>query len=211
MKTLISIPEFKALIRKEYLYDLTKGHGEYVEAIICAVKSIAGRALTFSALLDSGALFSGLPVSAIVSKPLSKDTPDYGLDYLSLWDCLSNEIDVEEINVLSEHRCRVIMKNKRWEFGEYAMSFTWGNSFWATDPVEDKVMNLIALDNGQYAIQPNNRCLFMDMSFTPHSKQQDKLDYMVNTHVWRSETSERWATEDSQAFQYEMKEANHVG
>ena len=48
MNFVANIPYTKCWVRKEYLHDLERGHGEFVEAVIIAVKSVQGRALTVS-------------------------------------------------------------------------------------------------------------------------------------------------------------------
>ena len=40
-----NVPPVKVFVKKQYLYDLKKGHGEFVEGIWTTVKSIQGRAL----------------------------------------------------------------------------------------------------------------------------------------------------------------------
>ena len=62
-----NLPHLKCYVRKEYLHDLNKGHGEFVDCVIIAVKSIQGRALMFEAYLpDYGACFDKFPLSAFV-------------------------------------------------------------------------------------------------------------------------------------------------
>ena len=42
-----NLPPIELYVKKEYLYDLEKGHGELVEGLWVSVKSIQGRALYF--------------------------------------------------------------------------------------------------------------------------------------------------------------------
>ena len=70
-----NIPATYAQIRKEYLYDLEKGHGELTPGLWISVRSIQAKALYFETLLtDYGALFDKLPLSAFVWKE------DYDVD-----------------------------------------------------------------------------------------------------------------------------------
>ena len=46
-----NLPPERVLVRKEYLYDLEKGHGEYTEGIWISVKSVQGKAFYFETLL----------------------------------------------------------------------------------------------------------------------------------------------------------------
>jgi len=62
-----NLPPVHVYIKKEYLYDLQKGHGELTPGVWISVKSIQGRALYFETLLtDYGALYDKLPISAFV-------------------------------------------------------------------------------------------------------------------------------------------------
>ena len=69
MNFVANTPYIKCWVRKEYLHDLEKGHGELVEAVMVAVKSVQGRALMFEAYLpEYGACFDKFPLSAFVWK-----------------------------------------------------------------------------------------------------------------------------------------------
>ena len=62
-----NLPPIELYVKKEYLYDLEKGHGELVEGLWITVTSIQGRALYFETYLpDYGAVYDKLPLSAFV-------------------------------------------------------------------------------------------------------------------------------------------------
>ena len=83
-----NLPHLKCYVRKEYLHDLNKGHGEFVDCVIIAVKSIQGRALMFEAYLpDYGACFDKFPLSAFVWKKNIKEEDQLSLVTISLLDC----------------------------------------------------------------------------------------------------------------------------
>ena len=85
-----NLPPTNVYVRKEYLYDLKKGHGEYTPGLWISVKSVEGKALYFETLLtEYGALFDKLPLSAFVWKT---DHEDLSLDTLQLWDCFDYNI-----------------------------------------------------------------------------------------------------------------------
>ena len=91
MNFVANIPYLKCWVKKEYLHDLEKGHGEFVECVLLAVKSIQGRALMFEAYLpDYGACFDKFPISAFVWKTDIKLEEQLPLGTLELWDGFSN-------------------------------------------------------------------------------------------------------------------------
>jgi hypothetical protein len=50
-------PPIYCQIRREYLYDLKKHHGEVQDAIIFGLSAITGRAILFHAIMENGAVF----------------------------------------------------------------------------------------------------------------------------------------------------------
>ena len=69
MQFVANIPYIKCYLKKEYLYDLEKGHGEFEECVLLSVKSMQGRALMFEAYLPQyGACYDKFPLSAFVWK-----------------------------------------------------------------------------------------------------------------------------------------------
>ena len=63
-----NIPVEYAQIRREYLYDLKKHHGEVEDCVIFGISCITGRAILFHALMESGAVFYRLPISAFIQR-----------------------------------------------------------------------------------------------------------------------------------------------
>ena len=53
MNFVANLPYIKCFLKKEYLYDLEKGHGEYEECVLISVKSMQGRALMFEAYIPA--------------------------------------------------------------------------------------------------------------------------------------------------------------
>jgi hypothetical protein len=68
-------------------------------------------------------------------------------------------------------------------------------------PEDHKSFNFIELDNGQYAAQPNNRCLFFDAASNP--KQMLFPDFRVCTKKYVVEQNPKWRLGDSNTVMYE--------
>ena len=84
----VNIPHIDVYVKKEFLYDNEKGHGELTEGVWVTAKSIQGRALYFETYLpEYGALYDKLPISAFVSEPELPD-PDMNLPNLQFWNCM---------------------------------------------------------------------------------------------------------------------------
>ena len=63
-----NIPVTYAQIRREYLYDLQKHHGEVEDCIIFGLSAITGRSILFHAIMENGAIFYRLPISAFIQR-----------------------------------------------------------------------------------------------------------------------------------------------
>ena len=60
-----NIPVEYAQIRREYLYDLKKHHGEVEDCIVFGIAAITGKPILFHAIMENGAIFYRLPISAL--------------------------------------------------------------------------------------------------------------------------------------------------
>ena len=63
-----NIPVMYSQIRREYLYDLKEHHGEVEDCIIFGLASITGRPILFHAIMENGAVFYRLPISAFIQR-----------------------------------------------------------------------------------------------------------------------------------------------
>ena len=184
-------------VKKEFLYDHTKGHGELTPGIWVSVRSIQSKALYFETMLtDYGALFDKLPISAFVWKEDFDKDNQLPLDVLQLWDCFDYNITVIQKPMLG--RCQFFGKDKKMHDGEYEFTIDTAHpdrsvldvNFSEHDP-EHKTFNIIALDNGQFAAQPNNRCIFFDNSLMKNDRLK-KPDFKVCTQNYAVETEPKW-------------------
>ena len=53
----VNIPPTYAQIRREYLYDLKKHHGEVEDCIVFGISALTGRSILFHAIMENGAIF----------------------------------------------------------------------------------------------------------------------------------------------------------
>ena len=204
-----NLPPVKVYVKKEYLYDHQKGHGEYVEGVWITVKSIQGRALYFETYLpEYGALYDKLPISAFVNSPDIKNSLE--LEELELWDAFSYHITVIEKKNLGE-RCKYLAPSKKWYYGKYLFTIDSChadtnilNVSYSEVPEEHKSFNILELDNGHYAAQPNNRCLFYEKSMTPSKMLQP--DFKVSTEYYSVENKSKWTAGDDTNYFYGLKE-----
>ena len=205
-----NLPPTKVYIKKEYLYDHEKGHGEFVEGVWITVKSIQGRALYFETYLpEYGALYDKLPISAFVNS--SDIKLNLELEELELWDAFSYHIAVINKAYMGSMKCKYLAPSNKWYYGKYLFTIDSCHSDtnilnvnYSEVPEEHKSFNILELDNGHFAAQPNNRVLFYDKSLTPSKPSQP--DFKVSTKYYSVEDKTKWTAGDDSSFFYELKE-----
>ena len=204
-----NLPPIELFVKKEYLYDLEKGHGELVEGLWVSVKSIQGRALYFETYLpEYGAVYDKLPLSAFVwKKDYEGDLP---LEELELWDCFSYHISVLEKRFLKGQRAKYYSPSKVWREGTYLFTIdschadsNLLNTTFSELPTQHKSFNIIKLDNGYFAAQPNNRMLIYDKSYSP--KQLKFPDFKVSSIEYSVEDKQKITFGDDDEFFYGIK------
>ena len=205
-----NIPPIYCNVRKEYLYDLKKHQDESEECIIFGVASISGRALLFHIMLPNGAVYYRLPISAFFQKNFSRSqVPNMRVDELQLWNCFSYWPSVHTFDFLAGVEGKYLGKNKKFYTGQYLFTIDWAhpetnilNTEHSEIPQEHKCAHIIALDNGNYAAQPNNRIIWHINNYTTSNEWPD---YKVQSSVWDVEGRD-WVTEDSDKMFYEVNE-----
>ena len=205
-----NIPTVYCYIRKEFLYDFEKGHGEYEPCYWVTAKSIQGQALRIEAYLPNyGALYDKFPLDAFVSRNTNLNPKEFlPLNYLQIWDCMGYDITVIRKSFLQNLSCKFYAKDKNWYEGKYMFTLDHANADpnivptgFAEEPMDHKSFNFIELDNGQYAAQPNNRTIFLDPSSNP--KELKFPDFKVCTKKYVVEHNAKWALGDSDTVMYE--------
>ena len=214
MNFVANLPYTKVFIKKEYLHDLEKGHGEFVEAVLISVKSIQGRALYFEAYLpDYGACFDKFPLCAFTWRTDIKKEEQLKLGELCLWDSFSYDIQVWSKRLLRNCDVKILLKGDKKMKGEYLFTIDAChsdsniiNTTVAEVPSEHKQHNFGKLDNGQFFAQPNNRMLWFEQSLTP--KELKIPDFQVSSRYFFSEQEEKWAFGDSKDYFYKDEKRN---
>lgn len=210
MSFVTPLPPEKVWVRAEYLYDHDDSRqGQLVEGVWVSVKSIRGQAFRFETYLpEFGALYDKLPLDAFIWS----DTPGnlLPLDVLQIWDCMSYHVELIHKPFLAGLRAEFFGKDRQMHQGEYLWTLdscepdpripTYGFS---ETPEEHKSFNLLRLDNGQFALQPNNRCRFFDPAITHPELRMP--DFKVCTKTYRVENTAKWRLGDTSTVTYDQR------
>ena len=208
-----NIPVIYCQVRREYLYDLKKHHGEVEDCMVFGIASMPGRALLFHAIMQNGGVYYRLPISAFIQNGFDVEkVPRPRLDELELWNCFSYYPSVICFDALSVAG-KYWGKDRKWHTGSYLFTVDWAHpdsNIVDTDhsevPQEHKCAHIMALDDGNYAAQPNNRILWHIPSFTVRNEVPD---WQVNHQVWSVEDSREWRTADTDKFFYDIEETKN--
>jgi len=212
MSFVTPLPPEKVWVRAEYLYDGDQNReGELVEGVWVSAKSIRGQAFRFETYLpEFGALYDKLPIDAFVWHDVIERDDMLPLDVLQIWDCMSYHVELIHKPFLAGLRAEFFGKDKRLHQGEYM----WTLDSCEPDPrvpaygfsetaEEHKSFNMLRLDSGQFALQPNNRCRFFDPAIT-HAELKTP-DFKVCTTVFRVENTAKWRLGDTSTVTYDER------
>ena len=208
-----SLPPIKCFVKREFLYNFQKGHGELEPAVWVSLKALRGQVFRIESLLPNyGALYDKLPIHAYVWHDETYETsglPSLPIDVLPLWDCMGYRFTIVEKIGLRNLGVKFLGKDKEWHFGRYMFTVDFCADEMALDTgftetaEEHKSFNFIQLDNGQFAAQPNNRCLWYDQSLIPAETKHP--DFQAAQRLWTVDGTRKWAAGDDWFYDIEEK------
>lgn len=203
-----NIPPISAYVRGNYLRDQQDSHGKYFPVTIFGVASIQSRSPLFHFLMEDGGVWWRAPISAFCTEP---GVPEVDIHDLVMWNCFSPYITVTRFSMMANRKMQYIDRSKNKVFGKYLFTLDWHaperniiDTEFSETPADHKCGHVIARDDGNFAIQPNNRVLLLDPSFV--TKPGDlQIDRLVNSRLWDVEDGSKWTTEDSNRYNYDIK------
>jgi hypothetical protein len=204
MKLNANVSSFKAVVKKSYFTKNEADNDEYYNVYVFGVQSIAGKMLTFHILTDSGMMRSRVPLSEIYIQKPKKDVPFY---YKQLWDCFSENVSVIEYDFLAYHRCQVVLRDGSKVWANYMFTVDWYNNPYSNEPSDYKCGHILSSDDGYLLCMPNNRIFWKDSNWVTKRLPEDLKQYKVDTELLSVENqSDKWITEDTDSFYYDIIE-----
>ena len=141
---------------------------------------------------EYAAVYDKLPISAFVSEPKTPD-PDMDLPNLQFWNCMDYGVTTICKQFIGSMDYELYTRDYGSQLGKYVITIDnyhdepdTPDYSTAETPSEHKSHNLIALNNGQFALYPNNRMRIYDNSLTP--KNPKMPDFKVSTRIFRCRT-----------------------
>ena len=206
-----NIPPIECYVRGNFLRDQKDSHDKYFECVVFGFTSIPKQVPLFHYMMTDGGIWWRAPISAFCKKP---DTPEMPLNELMLWDSFSYNVSVTRFYQLDGCKMIYTSRRKKQLEGTYLFTIDWCagdynelDFGYAEKPDQHKCGHVIALDNGNYAIQPNNRLRIFDPSMAA-DPSKPLIHRLVNTRIWSVEDTSKWITDEDQegSYDYEYKE-----
>jgi len=204
----VNIPVIEAKVRLEYMnQNLPEFVGKFAECQIFGMASIPGQTPLFHFLCDDGGVYWRMPIHAFCWRT---DATTPLLEDVALWDSFSYHASVFTIDMFKNKRVSYVDRSKHEQQGCYLFTIDWfgdnGKSYGFSEaPGQHKCGHVLKLDNGNFAIQPNNRLKIFDPNFTVEDVCYPR---MLARTLYSSEQSGRWRTANDEKYDYEIHDIN---
>lgn len=196
------LPPWTCYIRNEFLFNHTKGWGEFSLCDVHSVASIEKRVPLFEAFLENGVNWTRRPLHAFCWNEHAKIQEIQRVYY---WNCFSPYIDVQIRPRLAGLRAELIAYDGKKEAGEYMFTLDWS---WENKSIldtnfsetpEHKCAHLFKMDNGNYYAYPNNRIIWYDSAWT-HNRIKGNPGYKIDMNYYSVENKTWGETDDSYIY-----------
>ena len=189
-----NIPPIDCYVRGNFLRNQEDSHDKYFSCVIFGVSSVQNRSPLFHFMMEDGGLWWRMPINAFCKEP---STPEVDLHNLVLWNSFSPNVAVTKFANLTNLKMSYRDRNRNVVSGKYLFTLDWHNpesnrldDGYSETPNEHKCGHVIQRDDGNFAIQPNNRVRVFEPSFA--NKKDLVIGRLINDRVWDVEDMEKW-------------------
>lgn len=175
-----NLPPIEIFVWNKFLHDNDSTYEGKTQGHLVSVRARQNQALQFSVLLETGALFTGLPAHAITFR---KDCLNkvLNLSDAQMWDCVSDDIEVFTIESLRYAECEVI-GNQIAASGKYLFTIDFVGEGYSRHPTHWKQLHAVQTLSGDLLLYPQYRIIFLDKALC--SSNSDIPKYKANTTQW---------------------------
>jgi hypothetical protein len=157
----INTPPISVFVRNKYTHKKSsKEYNGITKGFLVGARALQNQAMQFQVLLDTGALFTGLPANAICFK---EEAPERELIDCQMWDNISSEIQLIQFDLLLYMPCNLKLKSGEIIKGEYLFTIDHvGKYDLSRHPTEWKMFHVIKSEEGNLHLYPQYRIKFLD-------------------------------------------------
>ena len=188
-----NIPPIDCYVRGNFLRNQIDSHDQYFECVIFGVSSVQNRSPLFHFMMEDGGLWWRMPLNAFCTKP---GVPEVDLHELVLWNSFSPYVAVTKFANLTNLKMSYRDRNRNVVQGKYLFTLDWHNpdsnrldDGYSETPNEHKCGHVIQRDDGNFAIQPNNRVRVFEPSFA--NRKDLVIGRIINDRIWDVEDEEK--------------------
>lgn len=156
----------------------------FLPAVWFAMSSFPSRAWGLTVMLECGAVYRNVPPHAIVFTDTKRPAP-WSLRQAQRWNCYGIGWYAQEYAFLRGLSCQA-KTDKAFTEGQYLFSVAPIGDAYSAAPDQSKEFKFIRCVNERLTIQPTDRVLFRDESFTDE-KLVWPTDLQVSNTVWETE------------------------
>jgi hypothetical protein len=200
-----NIDSIKCYVRLSHFTKKHEDYNTFHNLYVFGIQSVTGKILTFHGMTDYGMLRSRIPLDQI----FFTTTPfcDVSSDFKQLWDCFSENVSVIKYDYLESKRCQVVLKDGSKVWATYWFTVDWFDNPYSDEPTDYKCGHVLVADDGYVLCQPNNRIYWKDSNWITKEFPIDTKELKVDTILESVESvSDRWVSEDSNSYYYDIKE-----
>lgn len=203
-----NIPPISCFVRGNFLTNQQNSHDLKFPVVVFGVASITDRAPVFHFLMEDGGVWWRAPINAFC---MNEDSPVVEIYDLVMWNCFSPYITVTTFEHMRGRSMSYIDRHKKNVNGKYMFTLDWhhpdnniADTNYSIDPANHKCGHVILREDGNFAIQPNNRVHLWDPSHTT-KKGVHLIDREVSDIVWGVEDGSKWLTSDDTRYNYDLQ------
>jgi len=175
-----NLPPIRVYVWDYFLFDCDSNKEGKTGGHLVSVRARQNQALQFSVLLDTGALFTGLPAHAITFRE-DAFNPKLQLPDAQMWDCISDDIEVFCMESLRYAECEVF-GNQIASGGKYLFTVDFVGEGYSRHPTHWKQLHAIQTLSGDFLLYPQYRIIFTDKALC--ERVGEVPDYKANTKHW---------------------------
>lgn len=179
MTSNINLPPLQVLVNNQFML---KKPG-YTPGILIQARALQNQAIQFSVLLNTGALYTGLPINAITTKPVKA----LSLSQCAPFDAIDSSIECIVLDTLRHMPCTVkFFDSTPPKEGKYLLTIDMNGNGLSRHPVQWKQNHLIELNTGHLVLYQQYRIQFKDLALC--EKSLEKMpSYCYNDKIWLAE------------------------
>jgi hypothetical protein len=179
-----SLPKHQYIfVDSNFIYEEPKG---FVPAVWFGLYSAPARMWGLNVMLECGAIYRNIPPHA-VSFCQNPEQSEWAPNQSQLWDCYGTDFSLLEYTYLRELEVTCFVRGSQYR-GSYLFTAAPVNDGFSHAPDQNKEFHFVELENGRLTIQPTDRMLVREISFTSDAIEIPRLRRQELTYSCESRT-----------------------